>query len=164
MSKQQKIRTYASDTSSKAKKSRRCLTVRKNKRSAGTGGSSSTHSNPTKSYQPNNVRTTRYMIPCSPTSSDTAAHNFDTVSNASSPSHFTKNISSNVSQVRIRSTTKKLRHAWKITKNIIFDIFVMVMKVNENIAENQGMVLFFSLGIALSSTPSLHQFVSIERF
>jgi hypothetical protein len=40
----------------------------------------------------------------------------------------------------------------------------MVMKVNENIAENQGMFLFFSLGIALSSTPSLHQFVSIERF
>ena len=43
-----------------------------------------------------------------------------------------------------RSTTKKKRHCLKNHKNkgcdIIFDLFVMVMKVNANIAENQGMI------------------------
>ena len=50
------------------------------------------------------------MISCSPTSSDTAAHNLDTASNPSSQSHFTKDIPSNVLQVRTRSTTKKSHH------------------------------------------------------
>jgi hypothetical protein len=30
-------------------------------------------------------------------------------------------------------------YSWKITKDTIFDLSVMVMKVNANIAENQGM-------------------------
>ena len=55
------------------------------------------------------------MIPCFPTSSDTDAHHFDTVSNRSLPPHLTKDIpSTNISQVRTRSTTKKLNQhtAW----------------------------------------------------
>ena len=41
---------------------------------------------------------------------DTDTHHLDTVSNLSSPSHLKKNIPSNISEVRTRSTTKKLRH------------------------------------------------------
>ena len=45
-----------------------------------------------------------------------------------------KDVPSNVSQVRTRSTTKKLRHCLEnqTKDNIIFDLFVMVMKVNAN--------------------------------
>ena len=35
---------------------------------------------------------------------------------------------------------KKYATAWKITKDVILDLFVMVMKVNANIAENQEMI------------------------
>ena len=43
-------------------------------------------------------------------SSGTDAHHYDTVSNRYSPTHFTKDILSNISRVRTRSTTKKIRH------------------------------------------------------
>ena len=67
------------------------------------------------------------------TSHDTVS-NLDTAFNPSSPPHCTKDIPSNVSQVRTRSTTKKLRHCLEnqTKDNIIFDLFVMVMKVNAN--------------------------------
>jgi hypothetical protein len=47
------------------------------------------------------------MISCSPTSSDTAAHNLDTASNPSSQSHFTKDIPR------------------KITKDTSFDLLIL---------------------------------------
>ena len=50
------------------------------------------------------------MKPCFPISSDTDVHHCDTVCNRSSPSYLTKDIPSNISQVRTRSTTKKIRH------------------------------------------------------
>ena len=82
--------------------------------SAGTGGSSSTrthtHLNRTESYQPNNVGSTRYMIPYFPISIDIDAHNLDTVSNPSSSSHFMKDIPPNISQVRTWSTSKNSGH------------------------------------------------------
>ena len=49
------------------------------------------------------------MKPCFPISSDTDVHHCDTVCNRSSPSYLTKDIPFNISQVRTRSTTKKLR-------------------------------------------------------
>ena len=67
------------------KKSRHGLTICKNKQSVSTAESSSSHLNH-------------------------GAHQCDTVSNRSSPSYSTKDILSNISQVRTRSTTKKLRH------------------------------------------------------
>ena len=54
-------------------------------------------------FSPNNVGTTRSMIPCSPTSSDTAAHNLDTASNPSSSPQFTEDIPSTVLQVEMSS-------------------------------------------------------------
>ena len=50
------------------------------------------------------------MIPCFPANNSTDAHHCDIVSNRSSPSHFTKDSPFNTSQVRTRSTTKKLNH------------------------------------------------------
>ena len=58
----------------------------------------------------NNVGSASNMIPCFPASNGTDAHHCDTISNRSSPSHFAKDSPSNISQVRTRSTTKKLRH------------------------------------------------------
>ena len=50
------------------------------------------------------------MIPCFPTCSGVDAHHCDAVSNSSSPSHFTNDILSNISQVRTRPTTNNLCH------------------------------------------------------
>ena len=102
--------TYGANCLSKKKKSRHSSTIRKNKQTASTAGSSSSHLNRTESSQSNNVGTTSTMIPCFPTSSDTDAHHCDTVSDRSSPSHLTKDIPFNISQVRTRSTTTKLKH------------------------------------------------------
>ena len=59
------------------------------------------------------------MKPCFPISSDTDVHHCNTVCNRSSPSYLTKDIPSNISQVRTRSTQKNYATAWKITKDII---------------------------------------------
>ena len=48
------------------------------------------------------------MIPCFPANNSTDVHHCDIVSSRSSPSHFTKDTPLNISQVRTRSTTKKL--------------------------------------------------------
>ena len=98
-------------TFSTTKKSRHCLTIRKNKKSASTAGSSSSYSNRSESSQSNNVGKIFNMIPCFPISSDTDAHHLDTVSNPSSPSHFTKDIPFNISQVRTRSTMIQKNYA-----------------------------------------------------
>jgi hypothetical protein len=58
----------------------------------------------------NNVGSASNMIPCFPASNGTDARHCDTISNRSSPSHFTKDSPSNISQVRTRSTTKNLCH------------------------------------------------------
>jgi len=50
--------------------------------------------------QSNNVGTTRNMIPCFPNRSNTDAHYLDTVSHFSPTPHLTKDIPSNISQVR----------------------------------------------------------------
>jgi hypothetical protein len=50
------------------------------------------------------------MIPCFPANNSTDAHHCDIVSSHSSPSHSTKDTPFNTSQVRTRSTTKKLNH------------------------------------------------------
>ena len=49
-------------------------------------------------------------IPCFPANNSTDAHHCDIVSSRSSPSHLTKDSPFNTSQVRTRSTTKKLNH------------------------------------------------------
>ena len=66
------------------------------------------------------------MIPCSPTSS---AIPFST-----------KYIPSNVSQVRTRSTTKKLRHCLENYKGYHFRSLRNGDEGECNIAENQGMI------------------------
>ena len=45
------------------------------------------------------------------------------ISNRSSPSHLTKDIPSNISQVRTRSTTKKLRHYYFIRLPLTVNIY-----------------------------------------
>ena len=47
------------------------------------------------------------MITCFPASNDTNVYHCDTVSNRSSPSHFTMDGHSNISQVRTRPTMYK---------------------------------------------------------
>jgi len=47
-----------------------------------------------------------YMIPCFSASNGTDAHHRDTISNRSSPSQFTKDSPSNISQVRTRHVQK----------------------------------------------------------
>ena len=86
------------------------ITIRKNKQSVSTAEGSSSHLNRNESSHSNNVGSASNMIPCFPISIDTDAHHCDTVSNRSSPSHLTKDIPSNISQVRTQSTTEKLRH------------------------------------------------------
>ena len=63
------------------------------------------------------------MIPCFPASNGTEAHHCDTVSNRSSPSHFTTDSPSNISKVRTRPTIVLqtiYATAWKIKKDIIY--------------------------------------------
>ena len=50
------------------------------------------------------------MITCFPANNSTDAHHCDIRLSRSSPSHFTKDSPFNTSQVRTRSTTKKLNH------------------------------------------------------
>ena len=104
--------------SSRKNKSRQGITIRKNKQTVSIGQSSNSHVNRTDSSHSNNVRSASNMIPCFPANNSTDAHHCDIVSNRSSPSHFTKDSPSNISQVRTRSTTKKLCHR-KIKKDII---------------------------------------------
>ena len=68
----------------------------------------------------NNVRSAFNMIPCFPTKGSTDVHHCDIVSSRSSPPHFTKDTPFNTSQVRTRSTTKKLNH--ENQKDIIWEI------------------------------------------
>ena len=60
--------TYGANCLSKKKKSRHSSTIRKNKQTASTAGSSSSHLNRTESSQSNNVGTTSNFIslPCFP--------------------------------------------------------------------------------------------------
>jgi hypothetical protein len=75
------------------------------------------------------------MIPWFPNMKDTDTHHLDTVSNLSSPSHLKKNIPSNISEVRTRSTTKKLRHCLENHKGYSL---TMVMMRNAHVADNLG--------------------------
>ena len=79
--------------SSGKKKSRQGITIRKNKQPVSTIDSSSSHLNRTESSHSNYVRSASNMIPCFPANNSTDAHHCDTVSNRSSPSHFTKDLS-----------------------------------------------------------------------
>jgi hypothetical protein len=69
------------------------------------------------------------MIPCSSISNNTAAYYVDTASNPSSPSHFTKDIPSNVSQVGSQSTlTEVLYYTLKSTpKNPRRSVYIIGM-------------------------------------
>ena len=86
------------------------ITIRKNKQSESTAESSTSHLNRTKSSQSNKVGITPNMIPCFPASNGTDAHHCDTVSNRSSPSYFTKDSPSNISQIRTQPPTNHLCH------------------------------------------------------
>ena len=97
-------------------KSRQGITIRKNKQPVSTVESSSSHLNPTESSHSNNVRSASNMIPCFPANNSTDVHHCDIVSSRSSPSHFTKDTPLNISQVRTRSTTKKLNRCLKSQK------------------------------------------------
>ena len=96
--------------SSRKNKSRQGITIRKNKQPVSIAQSSNSHLNCTESSHSNNVRSASNMIPCFPANNCTDAHHCDIVSNRSSPSHFTKDSPFSTSQVRARSTTKKLNH------------------------------------------------------
>jgi hypothetical protein len=74
------------------------------------GGNPRCHVNRTDSAHSINARSASNMIPCFPATNSTDVHHCDIVSSRSSPSHFTKNTPLNISQVRTRSTTKKLNH------------------------------------------------------
>ena len=95
---------------SRKKKSRQGITIRKNKQPVSIDQSSNSHVNRTDSAHSNNVRSASNMIPCFPANNSTDVHHCDIVSSHSSPSHFTKDTPFNTSQVRTRSTTKKLNH------------------------------------------------------
>ena len=96
--------------SSRKNKSRQGITIRKNKQPVSIDQSSNSHLNRTDSSHSNNVRSASNMIPCFPANYSTDAHHCDIVLSRSSPSHFTKDSPFNTSQVRTRSTTKKLHH------------------------------------------------------
>jgi hypothetical protein len=106
--------------SSRKNKSRQVITIRKNKQPVSIVQSSNSHLNRTESSHSNNVRSASNMIPCFPANNSTDLHHCDIVSSRSSPSHFTKDtplkkiyiysMPFNTSQVRTRSTTKKLNH------------------------------------------------------
>jgi hypothetical protein len=65
----------------------------------------------------NNVRSaSNNMIPFFPANDSTDVHLCEIVSSRSSPSHFTKDTPFNTSQVRTRSTTKKLNHCLEKSK------------------------------------------------
>ena len=68
----------------------------------------------------NNVWSASNMIPCFPASNGTDAHHCDTISKRSSPSHFTKDRPSNISQVRTRSTTTYLCHCLENQKGYYY--------------------------------------------
>ena len=91
-------------------KSRQGITIRKNRQPVRIGQSSNSHVNRTDSAHSNNARSASNLIPCFPANNSTDAHHCDIVSSRSSPSHFTKDSPFNTSQVRTRSTTKKLNH------------------------------------------------------
>ena len=91
--------------SSRKKKSRHGITTRKNRQSVSTAEGSSSHLNRTESSHSNNVGSAFNMIPCFPASNGTDAHHGDTISDRSSPSQFTKDSPSNISQVRTGLTT-----------------------------------------------------------
>ena len=64
------------------------------------------------------------MIPCFPASDGTDAHHCDTISNRSSPSQFTKDSPSNISQVRTRPTTNNLCHCLENQKGYYLRIVI----------------------------------------
>jgi hypothetical protein len=96
--------------SSRKKKSRQGITIRRNKRFMSTVESSSSHLNRTESSHSSNVRLAPNMIPCFPANNNTDVHHCDIVSNCSSTPHITEDSLFNTSQIRTRSTTKKLNH------------------------------------------------------
>jgi hypothetical protein len=110
----------AMGASSRSKKSRYGITIRKNKQSVSTAEGSSSRLNRTESYQSNKVRTMSNMIPCFPTSNGTDAHHCDTISNRSSPSHY-KGLSFLIFPKSEPGQLRKIyATAWKkITKDII---------------------------------------------
>ena len=90
---------------SSGKKSHTGITIRKNGQSVSTAEGSNSYLNHTESSQSNKVGTTASMIPCFPASNGTGVHHCDTISNHRSSSYnLTKDIPSNISQVRTRST------------------------------------------------------------
>ena len=94
------------------------VTIRKNKQSVSTAEGSSSHLNRTESSHSNNVGSAFSMIPCFPASNGTDVHHRDTISNHSSPSHFSpSNLifpKSEPGQLQTIYAT-----AWKITKIVI---------------------------------------------
>jgi hypothetical protein len=76
--------------SSRKKKSRQGIRIRKNKQPVSIVESSSSHLNRTESSHSSNVRSASNMIPCFPANNSTDAHHCDIVLSCSSPSHFTK--------------------------------------------------------------------------
>ena len=103
-------------------KSRQGITIRKNKQPVSIDQSSSSHLNRTESSHSNNVRSASNMIPFFPANNSTDAHHCDIVSSRSSPSHLTKDSRPfHTSQVRTRSTTKKIKPLLGKSKRILFE-------------------------------------------
>ena len=100
--------------SSRKKKSHHGITIRKNKQSVSTAEGSSSHLNRTESFHPNNVGSASNMIPCFPASNGTDAHRCDTISNRSSPSHFTKASPSKLPKSEPGQLQTIYATAWKI--------------------------------------------------
>jgi len=105
---------------SSKKKSRQGITIRRNKRSMSTDESSSSYLNRTESSHSSNLRPAPNMIPCFPANNNTDVHPCDIVSNCSSTPHTTEDSLFNNSQIRTRSTTKKLNHCLENQKRMLF--------------------------------------------
>jgi hypothetical protein len=102
--------------SSRKKKSSHGITIRKNKQSESTTGGLTSHLNRTESSHSNNVGSASNMIPCFPASNGTDAHHCDTISNRSSPSHFTKDSPCKSEPGQLQ---KNYATAWKIKSKTI---------------------------------------------
>ena len=74
------------------------------------------------SFHSNNVGSASNMIPCFPTSNDTDAHHCETISNRSSPSHFTKDSPSNIYPKSEPGISNRSTSDFRVGTEIVFDL------------------------------------------
>ena len=88
-------------------------------------GSSSSHLNHRESSQSNKAGLKSNMVPCFPASNDTDGYHCDTVSNRSSPSHFTNDSPSIISLIFPKSEPDQLQTLYTTAyKDITWEIVI----------------------------------------